>query len=139
MPTRRRFLALSGASATLALAGCLDEFQDDSGTGNGTDDSLFDSSDDGGSQPDPEVTDIDSNQNIRGAISGRTELFVLVYNHGDTGPVRAEVEIQDENRNTLERYRQTRTVRAGESYRFDFEESLPSGAYSFVGRAEPAT
>lgn len=116
-----------GAVGISALGGCLDELDDNGGSGSGLT---------GG--PDPRVTDVEADQDLTGALSGTVDVYVLVQNTGDDGPVDVTVTIYDENRNVLERVTQSANIRADESRRVDFEIESPDGADRFNAEADPA-
>lgn len=96
----------------------------------GSDDSSTSS---GSSGADPQVTDLDSERSITGAV----DAYVLVSNRGGDGDVEVTLTVVDENGNTLERMTEIAHLRDGENKRVDFRFDPPRGGDRFTAEAEP--
>jgi hypothetical protein len=118
--TRRQALAGISSVSAASLAGCSDALNIVTGG------------------PDPVVLDSESGQGLGDAISGNFDIRVLVRNDGDEGPVQVTVTTYDSNGNTLDRFRQTVTIRSDERRRVDFTVSPSSGAERYEASAEAA-
>jgi len=118
MPTRRTVMAAGSAVAVSGLAGC-----------NGTQQLL------GG--PDPQVVEVRSglSENI---LSGEIDAYVVVENQGESGDVRVELRVFDENDTVIDRFEQVVTIQEGSRRRVDFQIEVLSDADHVEASAEAA-
>jgi len=129
MYSRRSVVAGSAVLMTL-LAGCADELGDDSGS--------VGSISSAGGGVDPQVTDMEIDQDFFDTIGGSADVRVLVVNDGDAGDVEVTVTAYDDNGNTIERFTEEAYVQEDETKRVDLSIDIPDGAESADAEVSPA-
>lgn len=113
----KRLSAVGASAVAVSFAGCLDRFSEG---------------------PEPEVTSVESNQDLGQVLSGTVEIRAFVVNNGDSGDVVVTARTWDSDDNLLDSASETVKVRNGESQQVDFEISPSEGAESFDAIAEAA-
>lgn len=105
---RRRFLAATGATITVGLAGC--------------------------SQPEPTVEDA----NAQSELFGQTKINVVINNSGPKGDVEVLITTYDGNGTVLGKFRRTVTMNEGERREVTFTVDLDEKAERFTAEASAA-
>jgi len=126
----RRSVVAGSALIMTSLAGCVDELGDDSGSGG--------SISSAGGGVDPQVTDVEIDQDFFDTIGGSADVRVLVANDGDAGDVEVTVTAYDDNDNTIERFTEEAYIQEEETKRVDLSIEIPDGAESADAEVSPA-